>query len=144
MVFDMHSTALQWCFIEVAKVFKARFFPRLGEKIKEKVYKGLPDELVGELDIELEELITKHLLKIAPVVGEESGLRWPPSADSFWVVDPLDGTHNYLMGLPTFGTMVAYVEQGQVVLNAVFCRQSFCSVGAVSISRSAGWARMSI
>lgn len=55
----------------------------------------------------------------APVVGEEDGQRSdvPPTGPA-WVVDPIDGTNNYVRGIRYFGTSVAAVEDGEPVAGA--------------------------
>jgi 3'(2'), 5'-bisphosphate nucleotidase len=58
-----------------------------------------------------------------PIVSEESGV--PPAADRagwtrFWLVDPLDGTREFIDGLPDFTVNVALVDQGTPVLGVVY------------------------
>ena len=43
--------------------------------------------------------------------GEEHGLH-QADADCVWVLDPIDGTKSFITGMPTFGTLVAYLEGG--------------------------------
>src|ERR1039458_643171 len=45
-----------------------------------------------------------------PILAEEAGGSW---ADRFWVVDPLDGTTNFVLGFPMVGVSIALVEAGQ-------------------------------
>jgi myo-inositol-1(or 4)-monophosphatase len=52
-------------------------------------------------------------------LGEETGWR-PGSSARTWIVDPLDGTSNFVAGLPWFGTMVALVAGGTPVLAALY------------------------
>ncbi len=86
-----------------------------------------PTELVGELDKLLEKQLMIFLPGLAgyPVIGEESfatrfGGIWPPAEKSFWLADPIDGTHNFLTGNPNFGSIVALVEDGKVVFGAIY------------------------
>jgi myo-inositol-1(or 4)-monophosphatase len=51
-----------------------------------------------------------------PVLGEELGGR---EADRYWLVDPLDGTVNFVHGFPVVGVSVALVEEGRPVAGAV-------------------------
>ena len=51
------------------------------------------------------------------VVGEEFGSRG--SKDRYWVIDPIDGTKNFLRGVPTWATLIALVENEQVVTSVV-------------------------
>ena len=51
------------------------------------------------------------------VVGEEFGTSG--SKDRYWVIDPIDGTKNFLRGVPTWATLIALVENEQVVASVV-------------------------
>lgn len=82
--------------------------------------KSSPTDLVSEADLAAERLIRERLLAARPedgMLGEEgsdsagtSGLRW--------IVDPLDGTTNFLFGLPQWGLSIA-VEDGEGMLAGV-------------------------
>lgn len=85
-------------------------------------------ELVGFLDREIDrrflQFLGRHFPGI-PIVSEESGGEWPPEGGTVWLVDPLDGTHNHLSGLPIFGSMAALIQGGDVVFSAVFLPVEF-------------------
>jgi len=51
---------------------------------------------------------SKHL-----VLGEEFGGPQEPTKESLWVLDPIDGTTSFAAGLPIFGTLIAYLENGE-------------------------------
>ena len=51
------------------------------------------------------------------VVGEEFGSTG--SKDRYWVIDPIDGTKNFLRGVPTWATLIALVENEKVVTSVV-------------------------
>jgi len=54
------------------------------------------------------------------VVGEEFGTSGSRgSKDRYWVIDPIDGTKNFLRGVPTWATLIALVENEQVVTSVV-------------------------
>ena len=53
------------------------------------------------------------------VVGEEFGTSG--SKERYWVIDPIDGTKNFLRGVPTWATLIALVENEQVVTSVVSC-----------------------
>ena len=53
------------------------------------------------------------------VVGEEFGTSG--SKDRYWIIDPIDGTKNFLRGVPTWATLIALVENEQVVASVVSC-----------------------
>ena len=54
-----------------------------------------------------------------PVLGEEEGGAGPPTEQLCWVVDPIDGTVNYLYGLPWYAVSVAVQQDGQSLAAAV-------------------------
>lgn len=51
------------------------------------------------------------------VVGEEFGTSG--SKDRYWIIDPIDGTKNFLRGVPTWATLIALVENEKVVVSVV-------------------------
>ncbi len=78
-------------------------------------------ETVSFVDVESEKLLMENLKNLVPEAGfygEESG----KSGDQeyLWVVDPLDGTTNFLNGLEHFSISIALVEAGKVQLGLVF------------------------
>ncbi len=52
------------------------------------------------------------------IIGEEEG-RERESADSVWVLDPIDGTKNFISGIPVFGTLIALVRAGRPVIGVI-------------------------
>ncbi len=74
--------------------------------------KTSPVDVVTEMDTAAEALIVEQLLARRPgdgVLGEEGGLR-PGSSGLTWVVDPIDGTVNYLYGIPAYAVSIAVVS----------------------------------
>jgi histidinol-phosphatase len=53
------------------------------------------------------------------VLGEEEGLVGPPDATHRWVLDPIDGTANYVRGVPIWATLIGLMEGGDVVAGVV-------------------------
>ncbi|KUH40162.1 MULTISPECIES: inositol monophosphatase family protein [Streptomyces] len=67
---------------------------------------------VSEADRAAEELIRGHLQRARPhdaILGEEYGVEG--SGPRRWVVDPIDGTKNYVRGVPVWATLIALMEQ---------------------------------
>lgn len=65
------------------------------------------------------EILTKELQRYGlPVCSEEGGEM--SAADSFWLIDPLDGTKDFLAGRPNWSVMVALVNDGAPILGAVY------------------------
>ncbi len=74
--------------------------------------KSSPTDVVTAMDLAAEELVRTQLRSARPddgVLGEESGLV-AGSSGLTWVVDPIDGTVNYLYGLPAYAVSVAVVR----------------------------------
>ena len=76
--------------------------------------------LVSDADRDAEELIRSQLKRTRPrdaVIGEE----FAPTGSSprQWVVDPIDGTHNYVRGVPVWATLIALVDDGVPVIGLV-------------------------
>ena len=76
--------------------------------------------LVSDADRDAEELIRSQLKRTRPrdaVIGEE----FAPTGSSNrqWVVDPIDGTHNFVRGVPVWATLIALVDDGVPVIGLV-------------------------
>lgn len=84
-------------------------------------HKGLND-LVSYVDKEAEKLIVKQLSKILPDAGfiTEEGTEAKAAATLTWVIDPLDGTTNFIHGLPVYAVSIALMEANEVVLGVVY------------------------
>ncbi|MFJ6992872.1 inositol monophosphatase family protein [Streptomyces sp. NPDC003090] len=83
--------------------------------------KSSPIDVVTEMDIAAEKLITDHLAKHRPhdgLLGEE-GADAQGTSGIRWVVDPLDGTVNYLYGLPTWAVSIAAERDGEALVGVV-------------------------
>jgi myo-inositol-1(or 4)-monophosphatase len=82
--------------------------------------KSSPTDVVTANDTAVETLLRTRLAQLRPgepVVGEEAGGTGGDAVT--WVVDPIDGTVNYLHGLPWYGVSVAAAVRGVVVAGAV-------------------------
>ena len=83
--------------------------------------KGLPGDYVTEVDVASEQAITQTLRAAdpsIPILAEEGG-RSGDLGDRYWVVDPLDGTTNFVHGFPAVGVSVALVINGSPTVGAV-------------------------
>lgn len=97
--------------------------PRFRALTDSQVFEKSPGELVTVADREAEDLITPRLRELvdAPVVGEEAAAANPGlvrivrEAPAAWVVDPLDGTANFVAGRPEWAVMAALVRDGSTV-----------------------------
>ena len=83
--------------------------------------KGLPGDYVTQVDLAAERAIAQILAERTPgvpMLGEEGG-RSGDLGQQYWVVDPLDGTTNFLHGFPAVGVSVALVKDGVPVAGAI-------------------------
>lgn len=83
--------------------------------------------LCTDADLAAQEALTRKLQAIlnVPVVGEEmseqeQAARWAEGTQGVWCIDPLDGTTNFVHGLPYFGVSVALIREGRSTLGVVF------------------------
>lgn len=84
--------------------------------------KSTATDMVSEMDRASEELIVGYLLDARPadgIVGEEGAKRTGTSGVR-WVIDPLDGTTNYLYGHPGWAVSLAAEDSGGVVVGVVW------------------------
>lgn len=73
---------------------------------------------VSEVDLKCEELVRNLIRKEFPqhgIIGEELGIE-RGEAEFVWTIDPIDGTLNLINRIPTFGTILGLLYQGQPVL----------------------------
>lgn len=76
---------------------------------------------VTEADRECEKRIVEVLRSAFPdygVLGEEFGER--QGAGARWIVDPIDGTKNFIRGIPYFATLIALEEEGEVTAGVIY------------------------
>lgn len=85
--------------------------------------KSAPDDLVTQADLDMERALESALLSAYPgtqVLGEEAMAAGTVTLDllanpdaRIWVIDPIDGTYNFVHGDKKFGTLLAYLEGGK-------------------------------
>ena len=102
---------------QAAIVLMERFGDVIHVASKDKVYK----ELVTDVDLQVEGEIITVIREDYPnhsILSEEQGSFYTAS-EYKWIIDPLDGTHNYARRLPIFGTSIALEHKGKVVLGVI-------------------------
>jgi myo-inositol-1(or 4)-monophosphatase len=80
------------------------------------------NSLVSYIDEMAEQMLMSELLTLIPdagILAEETGSSLK-NDELIWIIDPLDGTTNYLYGLPCFSVSVALVQKGNPILGVVF------------------------
>lgn len=76
--------------------------------------------LVSDADRTAEEVVRSQLARTRPrdsVFGEEFGSSGHSSRR--WIIDPIDGTHNYVRGVPVWATLIGLEQDGEMVLGVV-------------------------
>jgi fructose-1,6-bisphosphatase/inositol monophosphatase family enzyme len=94
--------------------------PRFRQLDAADIIEKAPDDLVTIADRESEVALAAGLTALLPdsrVIGEEASAADPGIVDSIgegvvWIVDPIDGTHNFAHGHSPFGIMIALAEDG--------------------------------
>jgi len=82
-----------------------------------------PGDFVSAADRRADQVLIAELRKARPGYGlltEESGTIEGPDKTHRWVVDPLDGTTNFLHGIPIFAVSIGLEREGQIVAGVVY------------------------
>ena len=82
-----------------------------------------PSDYVSQADRKAEEIIIGELSRARPTYGvlaEESGEDKGTDGQHRWIVDPLDGTTNFLHGIPLFAVSIALERQGEIVAGVIY------------------------
>lgn len=116
----LEARAYEFCAAEAAVAAGRAVRPRVGRP-EHVSTKAAAADLVTECDREAEALIVSILRQRFPehaVFGEEGGGR--QDGEFVWYVDPIDGTTNFVHGLPGFCVSVGLCRQGRPVAGAVY------------------------
>ena len=82
-----------------------------------------PGDFVSKADTEAERIIKEELMGGRPTygwLGEETGTGAGADPTRRWIVDPLDGTTNFLHGMPHWAVSIALEHKGEIVSGVVF------------------------
>ena len=94
-----------------------------GEVEKLQVSKKGPRDFVSNADIKAEKIIIEELKKAKPnysILSEESGNEFNKDKDNVWIIDPIDGTLNFLHGIPHFAISIALKSNNKIVSGLIF------------------------
>jgi len=94
-----------------------------GEVEQLQVSRKGPADFVSNADIKAETIVRAELAKARPAFGflmEESGASVGADKSSRWIVDPLDGTTNFLHGLPHWAVSIAAEREGEIVAGVIY------------------------
>ncbi|MDP6709123.1 MAG: inositol monophosphatase family protein [Alphaproteobacteria bacterium] len=94
-----------------------------GEVEQLQVSRKGPGDFVSVADLKAERTIKEILARARPNFGflmEESGAAQGSDTSNRWIVDPLDGTMNFLHGIPHFATSIALERDGEVIAGVTY------------------------
>ena len=92
-----------------------------GEIEKLQVSEKGPGDFVTASDKRVEKIIIGELEKTGySFVSEEAGIIEGKVKDKKWIIDPIDGTFNFLNGLPHFAISIAYEENSEIISGIIF------------------------
>ena len=89
-----------------------------GEVEKLQVSTKGPFDFVSNADIKAEKIIIEELNKSKrnySIICEESGNKINDDKNNFWIIDPIDGTNNFLHGIPHFAITIALKSNNEIV-----------------------------
>ena len=92
-----------------------------------------PGDFVSSADKRTEKIIIDELQKAHPeygIITEEAGIINKSNTKNRWIVDPIDGTMNFLNGIPQFAISVGYEEDSEVKCGVIFnpiMNEMFCA-----------------
>ena len=82
-----------------------------------------PGDFVSSADKRTEKIIIEELQKAHPeygIITEETGIINKSNIKNRWIIDPIDGTMNFLNGIPHFAISIGYEEKGEIVSGIIF------------------------
>ena len=132
---DVLACEIEAAAVEIAQgagdILAAHFGRKISIEYKDKeerdpvteVDKACQDYLVGEINRRFPDhsiLGEEQSEEEAKKAKEDSGATDPPCGDFLWVLDPLDGTTNFLNGLPVYAVSVGVLHKGRPLAGALF------------------------
>ena len=82
-----------------------------------------PGDFVTSADKRTEKILIDELQKAHPeygIITEETGIINKTNTEKRWVIDPIDGTMNFLNGIPQFAISIGYEEKGEIICGVIF------------------------
>jgi myo-inositol-1(or 4)-monophosphatase len=119
----MHHSALLNVMIAAARKTARALKRDFGELEKLQVSLKGPANFVSSADRRAEETLYQELSKARPgygFLGEEGGTREGADKSHRWIVDPLDGTTNFLHGIPQFAISIALEREDSVIAGLIY------------------------
>ena len=94
-----------------------------GEIEKLQVSKKGPTDFVTNSDLKAEKIIIEELKKARPhysIISEENGIENNKDKNNTWIIDPIDGTINFLHGIPHFAISIALKSNEEIISGIIF------------------------
>ena len=94
-----------------------------GEIEKLQVSAKGPGDFVSSADKRTETILIDELLKSYPdygILSEEAGKINEKNENNRWIIDPIDGTSNFLNGIPQFSISIGYEENGKILIGLTY------------------------
>jgi myo-inositol-1(or 4)-monophosphatase len=94
-----------------------------GEIEKLQVSKKGPNDFVTNSDLRVEKIIIDELQKAKPnysIISEENGVQVNRDKKNTWILDPIDGTVNFLHGIPHFAISIALKCEDKIISGLIF------------------------
>ena len=91
-----------------------------GEVENLQVAKKGPKDFVTNTDKKVEKILINELSKKKfSIISEETGTIIKEDKNNFWIIDPIDGTTNFLHGIPHFCISVAFASKNEIIRAAM-------------------------
>ena len=94
-----------------------------GEIEKLQISKKGPSDFVTNADLKVEKVIIDELTKARPnysFISEEKGILKNKDTNNTWIIDPIDGTVNFLHGIPHFAISIALRSNNEIWMDGSF------------------------
>ena len=82
-----------------------------------------PTDFVSNADLKAEKIIIEELKKARPyysIISEEDGSETNKDKNNIWIIDPIDGTTNFLHGIPQFAISIALKTGNEIVSGLIY------------------------
>ena len=109
--------------IKASEKASKRLIRDFGEIEKLQVSKKGPADFVTNADIKTEKIIIDELKKAKPnysILSEENGLEGNKDKENLWIIDPIDGTINFLHGVPHFAISIALMSKKEIISGIIY------------------------
>ena len=82
-----------------------------------------PSNFVTNADIKAEKIIIEELMKAKKnysIISEEDGSKINSDSENVWIIDPIDGTSNFLHGIPHFAISIALKSNNEIISGLIY------------------------